>query len=188
MSFVKLHRSHWIGGLVPYWEGEGTPRWLDASSKIMNCVLAPIAKEKGYEYVETDIRPEAEGVRKLDLRLFDPTLGEFEIVTCSDTLEHIDDYEAVLANLRRYCIGRCYLHVPALAMTPEQFLARWEQPHQKIDPTQNQHFHEWNFRAGALMRDAAAARFGVRSCSIGMGDNTQCIGILLVLGDPDSYD
>lgn len=188
MSFVNLARSDWIGGLVPRWEGGGTPRWLDACSKTINCVYAPVAKANGYEYVQTDIRPEEAGVRKLDLRVFDEELGEFEIVTCSDTLEHIDDYKAALANLRRYCVGRCYLHVPMRALTLNEVVPRWVEAHQKIDPTQNQHFHEWNFGAAALAADVAAAGFGVRGCYLGMGDNVQNAGLLLVLGDPGSYD
>jgi len=188
VPFVKLNRSDWIGSLVPHWDGEKPARWLDACSKQVNPVYAPIAKQKGYKYVQCDIRPEGEGVRALDLRVFDETLGKFEIVTCSDTLEHVDDYRAALANLRRYCVGRCYLHVPLQAMTPDEFLVRWENPHQKIDPTQNQHFHEWNFGAHALMLDAVAAGFGVRGCYVGMGDNIQCAGFLLVLGDSESYE
>lgn len=181
--FKQLTRSDWIGALVPPWQDAGKGRWLDACSKRWNFIYARYAVAKGYEYRQIDIAPEGEGVQQSDLREYDPALGSFDIVTCSDTLEHIDDTRAALAALRRYCAGRCYLHVPH-GTAPEvlDVCDWWGLPNRRLDPERNEHHHEWEFGPQELALMCEAAGFQVLGCYIGMGDPAMIAHLLLVLG------
>lgn len=166
---------------MPVWGGESKGKWLDACSRRVNTILGKAADAKGYILTQSDITPEDPAIRELDLREMDNGLGQFDIVTCSDTLEHIDNYKAALKALRGYTRGRCYLGVPIQRPTTENLARWWREPHHKIDPSKNKHMHEWDYSPAALIADVQAAGFEVIGCYFNAGDPVQHGGMLLIM-------
>lgn len=125
--------------------------WLDACTPFVDPVLARL----GRRLTTVDLEPREPGVKRTDLRIHDPSLGTFDVVTSTDTLEHIDDYAAAIRNLRAYCKGACVIGIPSLWSDAEE--------HSRLDPATHPHKHEWYFAPKKLERELIAAGFRVSS-------------------------
>lgn len=126
----------------------GGGRWLDACAPFVHPYLSKAAETFKYSLTTVDLEPREPEVLKTDLRIVDESLGEFDLVTSFDTLEHIDDYAAALWSLYRYCRrgGAVVVGVPSL----------WDAEaidHAKIDPSNHPHRHEWYFSPVQLGRE-----------------------------------
>jgi len=152
---ITLYDRTWlIGNMLPKPKDGVLYNVLDACTKFIDPTLKETCWERNCILTTWDIEPEVRhprdvgAIRKVDLR-YAPLDKQFDIVICSDTLEHIDRYELVLDNLGKLVVlgGLLYLHVPAL-----RAWYTWDN-HSKIDPTKNHHRHEWNYAPRKLRQE-----------------------------------
>ena len=145
-KFNKINRIELACSLVPpFNEKRGKGRWLDASSGRISEVQIKTAKEKNYDLtVIGTVTNKDEKVQYSDLRIYDKDLGKFDIITSTDTLEHIDDYMMALKNLKRYSNGYIIFSTPITFDRDD---------HVKLIPSKRNHNHEWLFSYKKLEKE-----------------------------------
>ena len=94
------------------------PRLLEACSKEEFPLCGHIARERNYRLTICDIEPIGPCVDKQDITALSYKAGTFTGIISSDTLEHVEDMDAALAELRRVtadggflilCLPVCFL-------------------------------------------------------------------------------
>ena len=85
------------------------PRLLEACSQTEFPQCREIAERRNYRLTLCDIKPDAPGVDQQDIMALTYPKGRFTGVISSDTLEHVENMDAALAELRRVTAGDGFL-------------------------------------------------------------------------------
>lgn len=112
------HRMLACYSLLPVVHRWPTPRLLDACSPWPYPQCRDIAERRGYRLTVCDREPRESGVEKQDITALGYRAGTFRGVISCDTLEHVEDMDAALRELRRVtaddgfmvlCLPICFL-------------------------------------------------------------------------------
>ena len=136
-------RTQFVSQLVPTWVGQGRGSWLDACAGRVCPSYQEIARQKNYGLTTCSYTPKEKVIRFVDLQKYQPRLGVYDLVTSTDTLEHIADYMEALRNLRRYCRYYMIMGIPRGG----------KNGHKKLNPADNEHHHEWRLNSVQLKMD-----------------------------------
>lgn len=151
--FEPIHRMEMARNLVPKYSNGF---WLDACCPYRDSATIAVAHAKGYIFYACDIDPREDLVKKTDLRVRnDWFVDAFHVITSTDTLEHINDYQAALRNLHAYLKagGLLVLGVPSY----QEYLFK----HVELNPIQNAHKHCWDFSPSQLSEDLLKVGFSI---------------------------
>ncbi len=160
-------RTEFVGQLVPEWISPGKGSWLDACCGSVCPTYIPIAKKKKYKLITCSFNVrDRDRVKFTDLQMYDPRLGTYDLITSTDTLEHIADYMSALRNLRRYCKQYMILAIPRGR----------KNGHAKLDPEQGRYGHEWRFCSAQLLNDLRATGWQVCGEYFTYSRPINCIG------------
>lgn len=146
MSFASFNRIDFLSKMIPLWKGERRGFWLDACTPFRSVPLSRVAHENNWLLTVADIEPRVDDVVQTDLQKYDETIGFYQLITCTDTLEHIHDYPAAIHNLYRYALIGAYVIIGV----PIQEDRTIRHNHVHMDPTPENGNHAWDFNPELL--------------------------------------
>lgn len=135
--------------LLPLIGDTSCPWVLDACCGFVDPWMRRIALERGWHLVTCDVAPQTTEVVQVDLNGTLPwCAGQFEAVTCIDTLEHVEDYAHAITELARITRreGVLIFGVPMPGVYPH---LRSET--RQLAPDDEGHEHRWAFGTDVMV-------------------------------------